>query len=232
VPEPDWQKALRGVLATAASNGLPLPTEQRLVEELGVSKPSVREALIRLEAEGLVARRVGVGTFPNPMAPEMPARLDRQADFADLLRSAGFEPRVEVLEAGWTELRELAAQRLGCESGTRAFRTRKRWFADDVPVMVAVDVVPAPRPVTTTPDPSTTLVTLADELGAGRAEWILTWPGASICGHETAKFLGLRARDPVLTLEHVGVNRLGGRCFWATEHHRPGHIGYGWIMTL
>ncbi|MFV2044320.1 MAG: GntR family transcriptional regulator [Anaerolineales bacterium] len=40
-----------------------LPSEKELVERLGVSRSTVRTALTRLEVEGIVERRWGVGTF-------------------------------------------------------------------------------------------------------------------------------------------------------------------------
>lgn len=43
--------------------GTRLPAERELAEKLGVSRPSVREALIALEMEGLVEVRGGAGVF-------------------------------------------------------------------------------------------------------------------------------------------------------------------------
>ena len=40
-----------------------LPAERELVEQLKVSRPSVREALLKLEAQGLIQGRQGEGTF-------------------------------------------------------------------------------------------------------------------------------------------------------------------------
>lgn len=48
-----------GTLAT----GDKLPTEAAIMEEFGVSRTVVREAISRLQAAGLVATRHGVGTF-------------------------------------------------------------------------------------------------------------------------------------------------------------------------
>ena len=80
--------------------------EPTLAQDLGVSRPSVREGLVRLEAEGFIRRRKGAGTVVNPGALEMLARFDQQVEFADLLRQAGFEPTVELLDAATVPLAE------------------------------------------------------------------------------------------------------------------------------
>jgi len=43
--------------------GTRLPPERDLARQLGVSRPSVREALIALEVEGLVEVRIGSGIY-------------------------------------------------------------------------------------------------------------------------------------------------------------------------
>lgn len=55
---------LRGLIAQPefAPNGR-LPPERALAETLGVSRPSVREALVALELEGLVEIRMGSGVY-------------------------------------------------------------------------------------------------------------------------------------------------------------------------
>lgn len=49
--------------------GSQLPSERELAVNLGVSRPTVREALIALEVEGLVDVRIGVGAFVRSGAP-------------------------------------------------------------------------------------------------------------------------------------------------------------------
>lgn len=51
------------IKAGAAKPGRQLPSERELALSLGVSRPTVREALIALEVAGLVEVRVGVGAF-------------------------------------------------------------------------------------------------------------------------------------------------------------------------
>lgn len=51
------------ITAGALESGRQLPSERELAASLGVSRPTVREALIALEVAGLVEVRVGVGAF-------------------------------------------------------------------------------------------------------------------------------------------------------------------------
>lgn len=80
-----------------------LPTESRLVEEFGVSRSVVREAVAHLRSEGLVEAHQGKGVFVNDPARRKVFTLDASAGRhgRDLL--AIFELRREV-EAGAAEL--------------------------------------------------------------------------------------------------------------------------------
>ena len=53
----------RLILEGKVRPGQKLPSERRLAEEFDVSRPTVREAIQKLEARGLIQRRHGGGTF-------------------------------------------------------------------------------------------------------------------------------------------------------------------------
>lgn len=220
-----WRKAAQG-------DGL-LPSEKALSSLLGVGRNSVREALIRMEANGMVARRHGAGTFINPAALEVQIRFDRTDEYSCVLRDAGLEPGVEVLSAGWVDLDELAALKLREPEGSLAFRTEKCWSADGLPVMHAEDLIPSRRRLDV--DPSASVFELALLLNGHGTDWVCSWVDAVPAG-ALAGVLDCAQGQPVLSLEQVGVSRSGQRSWLARETHNPsrypGGIRYGLVRTV
>jgi DNA-binding FadR family transcriptional regulator len=60
-------------------SGSRLPPERDLAKQLGVSRPSVREALIALEVEGLVEVRIGSGIYVTGIPPA-PVSAQKEGD--------------------------------------------------------------------------------------------------------------------------------------------------------
>jgi len=58
--------------------GAKLPTEAEIMEEYGVSRTVVREALSKLQASGQVVTRQGIGTFVTGVGNATPFRIDAQ----------------------------------------------------------------------------------------------------------------------------------------------------------
>lgn len=225
--------SLGAIWREAASNDGLLPSEKELSARLGVGRNSIREALIRLEAEGFVARRHGAGTFANPAALEVQIRMDRTSEYADLLRQAGFSARVEVLEAGWCTPDEAVLARLRARPGTPVYRTRKRWLADGVPVMYAEDLIPARRVVEV--DPAASVFAIAGLVAGRVTDWVCSLVDATLAG-DLCGPLACDPGQPILRLEQIGVTRDGTRCWAATEHHHPSGpatpLRYGLVRTL
>lgn len=92
--------------------GEKLPTEAAIMEEFGVSRTVVREAISRLQAAGLVATRHGVGTFVVGMGDAATFRIspDQLGTLQDVI--AVLELRIAVE----TECAALAAVRRSPEN--------------------------------------------------------------------------------------------------------------------
>ena len=90
---------LRGLIESGAvARGARLPAERDLAKQLKVSRPSLREALIALEIEGLLDVRVGSGIYVT-----QPGRPLNGAELAD-----AYGP-FEVIRARWLIEGECAA---------------------------------------------------------------------------------------------------------------------------
>ena len=103
--------------------GARLPPERDLARQLRVSRPSVREALIALEVEGLVEVRIGSGIYVRGSASPAGAPADAAAGPFELLRAryvieaecaalaakSARPPQIAALEASLDDMtRELA----------------------------------------------------------------------------------------------------------------------------
>jgi len=218
----------------AAEAGTPMPSEAALAAELGVSRPTVREELIRLESNGLLTRLPNSGTFPNRSALDMGLRLDQSYEFSEMLREAGFEPRMEVLASAWVELDIVRAERLGVRPGTSAFTTTKRWSANGMPSMVATDFIPAQRPAAGEPEPDAaqTVFELVHLLRGSTIEWELTWIDAKVADARDRELLSLGEGASVLAITMAGISVLGAKLYLAEEVHRQGVVPYGMIRTV
>ncbi|HEY8524048.1 MAG TPA: GntR family transcriptional regulator [Acidimicrobiales bacterium] len=251
--EADLTARLRRVWREFAERGEPLPGEPALAVQLGASRPSLREALVRLEAEGLIVRRRGADTAVNTHALTMAARFDLQFEFAALLEAAGLEPSVHLLDWSWDRLDADQAATLDVPVGTPALRSVKRWDADGAPAMVAVDHVPVlvgdegaaegdgtdGTDGTGFPDldrlgvgPADSLFAKVRPLTGDDVEWELAWPSAVSAPPDVAAWLDRPAGTALLTLDLVGVSRSGKRCYRALEHHVPGVVDYGLIRSV
>jgi DNA-binding FadR family transcriptional regulator len=122
----DWLNATRGqelaelILAESAragrGPGSRLPTERQLAAELGVTRSGVRHALAALEAEGLISREVGRGTFLR--AGTATAHDFAPADVMTIRRL--LEPQAMPLVVMWATARDFEEMERCLAGGDRA----------------------------------------------------------------------------------------------------------------
>ncbi len=82
--------ALRSLLQGGEyAAGMRLPSEPELAQRLGISRPTLREALQSLEEEGAIVRRHGVGTFVAEPRPVLDAGLEVLESIEQMARRGG-----------------------------------------------------------------------------------------------------------------------------------------------
>jgi len=109
-----------------------LPSEHELCEQFGVSRVTVRRALQTLEADGLVYRRQGLGSFVCER--RVPQGLVRLTDFAEDMRRAGITASSRVLSRATEPCPALVAEHLGILEGSPVLRLDRLRLGDGNPV--------------------------------------------------------------------------------------------------
>ncbi len=100
-----YGQILEQIMSGTLNEGDKLPSENQICRSFEVSRPTVREALMRLHADGLVTTRQGSGTYVQKRPPDQLTRLAKVSDIAGMLRCL----EVRIALEGQAAL--LAAQR-------------------------------------------------------------------------------------------------------------------------
>lgn len=125
------------ILAGEFQNGDQFPTESELCRRYGVSRFTVREALRRLQNEGLIARKRGSGTTVQPAAARGGALHQPLSNVGEILQYARdtnvtYEPR------GAGKLPKKVSEQIGEDTGGSwtCFRGIRRHDDDTLPIAV------------------------------------------------------------------------------------------------
>lgn len=111
-----------------------LPPERDLARQLGVSRPSVREALIALEVEGLVEVRIGSGIYvrhANARLPENDTALPAAGPFENLRARYVIESECAALAAKSAKRAQFAAIEDALAAMQREHETQKQPLSGD-----------------------------------------------------------------------------------------------------
>jgi GntR family transcriptional regulator len=110
------------------------PTEAELVEEYGVSRPTIRHAISRLEQANLVVRRRGDGTRVTDRT--LRETLAGPYSLAQSITSSGLEEHSLVLTQAIAPLPPRPAAALGLEPDAEAVNVVRVRYAGGAPVAV------------------------------------------------------------------------------------------------
>jgi GntR family transcriptional regulator len=122
-----------------------LPSEAVLAERLSVSRSTIREALSKLEDEGIVIRRHGVGTFVSPMAEDHRGALkgwfSETPNFIDVISNSGYEPDCKLLNLEISPAGEVS-KHLDINQDSQVVYYERLFLASSEPVILCKNFVP------------------------------------------------------------------------------------------
>ncbi|MEN9715207.1 MAG: hypothetical protein RJA35_674 [Actinomycetota bacterium] len=130
----------KAILEGTLAPGSRLENEIALGERLGLSRPTVRRAIQDLVDKGLLVRRRGIGT--QVVHGQVSRGLELTSLYEDLTRS-GKTATTKILETEVVKASARDAERLGVDKGSKVLHVRRVRYADNVPVSVMENWLPA-----------------------------------------------------------------------------------------
>jgi GntR family transcriptional regulator, N-acetylglucosamine utilization regulator len=120
-----------------------LPPERDLSEQLGVNRMTLRRALRVLEAQGLIKRRHGVGTYIT--APKIDRQMDIVFRFTHGMQTRGYNPGTRLISVEQVSLETAAARQLAVPLASPAYRIRRLRMINQDPVLLEDYTIPLAR---------------------------------------------------------------------------------------
>lgn len=185
-----------------------IPSETDLANELGVSRTTVRDALSRLENEGVVYRKQGAGTFINEAGLQIKSRLDEIWSYEAMIAAHGHEPSTQILDVNTQLAAGEIVTELNLEVGEKLLVVRKLFLADNQPVILAHNYVPA-KYITlphTAEDFMMPIYTFMWEYGRQQFNYYLTEIVPSFVTDELAQTFQIQPQTPLIALHEIGYN--------------------------
>lgn len=118
-----YQQLLNDIMAQNFSVGERMPPETQLAQRFKVSRPVVREALQRLQNDGIVQSRQGSGSFVQRSPSQRVGELTQTFTLHEVLQSFELRMAIEALSARLAAKHRTEAQLRQIEQAAQAVRT-------------------------------------------------------------------------------------------------------------
>jgi len=131
---------LRGIQHSRWRVGERLPAEPALAADLGISRPTLREAIRQLVAAGLLEARHGVGTFVARVpAPHIDRGIEELYSSHDVIKESGYKASTSRCSATLKQASEDIAKELGLKPRSEVCEVWRLRLADREPVIICQD---------------------------------------------------------------------------------------------
>jgi len=228
---PLYSQLARSIEELIASGGIApgerLENEVRLADRLGVSRPTMRQAIQHLVDKGLLVRKRGVGT---QVVHSRTRRQDELSSLYDDLADSRRDPRTRVLSFGRVPAPEVVAAALRVEPGSEVTAVERIRLAGEQPLALLRNyLAPGLRGITGEGLAATGLYRLLRENGV-RLRVAEQTVGARSATAGEARLLDDRRGAPLLTMTRVAYDQAGRPIEYGDHLYRAGL--YSFELTL
>ena len=210
----------------ALEPGTRLPTETELMARFGVSRTTIREAVIELARGGLIRRRSGSGTFvaERPIEQE----LTRLTGFVEDMRALQLEPTAEVITRREVPATGRVAERLALPEGTQVMLIERVRLANGQPISFDITYLPLKIGVPLAREdlvmyPIFELLEEKYGIALGHADYRVEAVNAS---PRVARYLKIKSNDAVLLIERISYSSTGEALDYEELHYRGDRMRY------
>jgi GntR family transcriptional regulator len=123
--------------------GVRVPSETELCTRYGLSRTTIRQALARLEQEGLVSREKGRGTFVSDSRPRSWLIQSTEGFFHDEFLRAGRSVTSRILRLERIELPRWASDSLALAPGSEGMVVERVRSVDELVALYVINCLPA-----------------------------------------------------------------------------------------
>jgi GntR family transcriptional regulator len=185
-----------------------VPAEMDLAGELGVSRTTVRDALSRLENEGVIYRKQGAGTFVNRPGLQIRTRLEEIWSYEAALEAHGYQPSTLLLETHIEPAGAIVAADLKVTAAEPMLVVQKLFLEDEQPVILAHNYIP--KKLITKPYTEEDLVEpvfeFMAEYGGQHLSYYLSEIVPVLVEGALAETLRVKSSTALLSFEEIGYN--------------------------
>lgn len=225
------QHFLNQIVDGTLKPGDQLPPETELMRQFGVSRITVRQALGRLAAAGVIYRRSGLGTFVAH--PRIEQELKRLTGFVEDMEALGLRATDKVVRITRVAAEADVASHLRLEVGTPVTYLERIRLANEQPLSFDVTYLPediGERVAREDLEANPVFSLLENKYGIklGEADYVIE---ASLASRAVAKHLGVRTGTPILLIERTTYSGSGRPIDFEKLHYRGDRLRYRMKLT-
>ena len=213
----------QAILSGKFEPGSQLPPEFDLIVQLGVSRTTLREALKRLEEQGLIVRRRGRGTYVRERS--IVKDLSLNFGISEMITQAGFTPGVHSAALRREPAPPEVALALGIPEGEPLVVVERVRTADERPVVWTRDMLPAarlePRGLTADDLADRSLYKTLSEVFHIRVARGVAQLTPILATAELAAPLDVRRGTPLLRMAQTDYDANDQPVLYSVEYHLP-----------
>ena len=216
------EEELKGEIASGEIGSLSrLPSENELTARFNVSRMTIRKALDRMVADGLLFRRAGKGTYVA--LPKIEHVASQAKSFSDSMQQHGLRSSTLVLSSGIVKAYGQMANRLGVGSDEAVVFLRRLRFVEGEPMAIHQSYLPIRWASILDRDLTGSLTHILDDVGA-RVATVEDSVDAIVAVEDDARLLQIPPGAPLLHIRGVAKSADGAVVRYSEALYRGDRI--------